>query len=109
MATRPIEFSADGRELYWLDSRGRDTAAVVAQDRETGTMRVLAEDRRADFTALLLDPLTDRPIAASSSRDNRVAIWRSPACRRIGGTGSRPINTTTRRQTGSITSAQPAG
>ena len=32
MATRAIEFSADGRELYWLDSRGRDTAAVVAKD-----------------------------------------------------------------------------
>ena len=30
MATRPIEVSDDG-ELFWLDSRGRDTAAVVVQ------------------------------------------------------------------------------
>jgi hypothetical protein len=55
VATRAIEFSADGRELYWLDSRGHDTAAVVAQDLENGAMRVLAEDPRADFTGLLLD------------------------------------------------------
>ena len=64
MATRPVEFSEDGRELYWLDSRGRNTAAVMAQDVESGTMRVLAEDQRADFTGLVLDPLTHRPIAA---------------------------------------------
>jgi dipeptidyl aminopeptidase/acylaminoacyl peptidase len=67
MATRAIEFSADGRELYWLDSRGRDTAAVVAQDLENGTTRVLAEDHRADFTQLLLDPITERPVAAAHS------------------------------------------
>jgi hypothetical protein len=30
VASRAIEFSADGCELHWLDSRGRDTAAVVA-------------------------------------------------------------------------------
>jgi dipeptidyl aminopeptidase/acylaminoacyl peptidase len=45
----------------------RDTAAVVAQNLETGTLQVLAEDRRADFTQLLLDPITDRPIAAARS------------------------------------------
>jgi dipeptidyl aminopeptidase/acylaminoacyl peptidase len=72
MATRAIEFSADGRELSWLDSRGRDTAAVVAQDLESGTTRVLAEDHRADFTGLLLDPITERPVAATRSFE-RVA------------------------------------
>jgi dipeptidyl aminopeptidase/acylaminoacyl peptidase len=67
MATRAIEFSDDGRELYWLDSRDRDTAAVVAQDLESGAMQVLAEDPRADFTNLLLDPVTQRPIAAAAT------------------------------------------
>jgi dipeptidyl aminopeptidase/acylaminoacyl peptidase len=65
MATRAIEISDDGRELYWLDSRGRDTAAVVAQDLQSGTFRVLAEDARGDFATLLLDPVTDRPVAAA--------------------------------------------
>jgi dipeptidyl aminopeptidase/acylaminoacyl peptidase len=72
MATRAIEFSADGRQLYWLDSRGRDTAAVVAQDLVSGTVRVLAEDRRADFTQLVLDPISERPVAAARSIE-RVA------------------------------------
>ena len=72
MATRAIEFSADGRELYWLDSRGRDTAAVIAQDLASDTVRVLAEDRRADFTALVLDPISERPVAGARSFE-RVA------------------------------------
>jgi dipeptidyl aminopeptidase/acylaminoacyl peptidase len=67
MATRAIEFSADGRELYWLDSRDRDTAAVVAQDLESGTRRVIADDRRADFTGIMLDPITEHPVAAARS------------------------------------------
>jgi len=67
IATRAIEFSADGGELYWLDSRGRDTVAVIAQDLASGTMRVLAEDPRADFTELLLDPINERPVAAVRS------------------------------------------
>ena len=73
VATRAIEFSADGRELYWLDSRGRDTAAVVAQDLASGTMRVLAEHPRADFTQLLLDPITERPVAAARSFER--VVW----------------------------------
>jgi hypothetical protein len=72
MATRAIEFSADGRELYWRDSRGRDTAAVVTQDLASGTMRVLAEDSRSDFTEVLLDPISERPVAAARAYE-RVA------------------------------------
>jgi hypothetical protein len=72
IATRAIEFSADGSELYWLDSRGRDTVAVIAQDLASGTMRVLAEDPCADFTELLLDPISERPVAAVRSFE-RVA------------------------------------
>jgi dipeptidyl aminopeptidase/acylaminoacyl peptidase len=72
MATRAIEFSADGRELYWLDSRGRDTAAVVEHDLASGTVRVLAQDPRADFTQLVLDPISERPVAAARSFE-RVA------------------------------------
>ena len=72
IVTRAIEFSADGSELYWLESRGRDTVAVIAQDLASGTMRVLAEDPRADFTELLLDPINERPVAAARSFE-RVA------------------------------------
>jgi len=64
MTTRPIEVSDDGTELYWLDSRGRDKAAVVAEDLNTGAKRVLAQDAQADFVEVALDPRTYRPFAA---------------------------------------------
>jgi dipeptidyl aminopeptidase/acylaminoacyl peptidase len=66
MSTRAIEFSADGTELYWLDSRGRDTAAVVAEDLGTGAKRVLAQDARADVVEFLLEPRSLRPFAAAA-------------------------------------------
>jgi hypothetical protein len=62
--TGMIEVSADGRTLYWLDSQGRDCAAVVAQDLESGRFTVLAEDASADFGKPVLDPVTCAPIAA---------------------------------------------
>ena len=71
MTTRMVEVSADGRELYWLDSRGRDTAAVTARDIASGAVRVLAEDPHSDFTAMLLDPESDRPIAAVCARERQ--------------------------------------
>jgi dipeptidyl aminopeptidase/acylaminoacyl peptidase len=66
MSTRPIEFSDDGKELFWLDARGRDKAAAVAQDLTTGATRVLAADPKADVIELTLEPLSYRPIAGAS-------------------------------------------
>jgi hypothetical protein len=80
MATRAIEFGADGRELYWLDSRGRDTAAVVAQHLASGRMTVLAEDPRADFTQLVLDPITRRPVSAQTGDDDLISRGRGSSC-----------------------------
>jgi dipeptidyl aminopeptidase/acylaminoacyl peptidase len=71
MTTRPFEFSDDDKELYWLDSRGRDKAALVAQDLASGAMRVLTEDAKADVADLTLTPLGTRPIAASSTYARR--------------------------------------
>lgn len=69
LTTRPIEYSDDGEELWWIDSRGRDKAALVGENTKTGTFRVLAEDKRADIHSILLDPVTRRPIAAASMFD----------------------------------------
>ena len=66
MSTRAVEFSDDGTELYWLDSRGRDTAALVAEDLRTGAKRVLVHDARADVVGFLTDPQSLRPVAATS-------------------------------------------
>ena len=58
--TAPAGFTADGKTLYWLDSRGRDTAALIAQDVATGRMTVIAQDARADIGGALADPKTGR-------------------------------------------------
>ncbi len=58
LTTSPLNFSADNRTLYWIDSRGRNTAALMAQDVATGAMRVIAQDARADISGALVDPKT---------------------------------------------------
>ncbi|MBH9551994.1 S9 family peptidase [Inhella gelatinilytica] len=58
--TRSLGFSADGRTLYWLDTRNRDTAAVFAEDTTTGQRTLLAEDARADLGATLRHPQTGK-------------------------------------------------
>lgn len=58
--TGPLNFTRDGKTLYWIDSRARDTAALVAQDVASGQMQVLAQDARADIRGALFDPKTGR-------------------------------------------------
>ena len=60
LATRPLDFTHDGRTLYWSDSRGRDRAAIVAQDVATGRMTPVGESARADVSGGLFDPRTGR-------------------------------------------------
>ena len=43
LTTHFAGFTADGRTLYWYESRGRNTAALIAEDTTTGAKRVLAE------------------------------------------------------------------
>ncbi|MGH6876726.1 MAG: S9 family peptidase [Rhizomicrobium sp.] len=55
-STMPTCFANDGERLYWLDSRGRDKAVLVAQDFASGAMRLVAEDARADIGGVLYEP-----------------------------------------------------
>lgn len=54
-----------GDTLYMVDSRGRDTAALVAVDEPAGETRVLAEDARADAGEVLIHPGTGEAQAVS--------------------------------------------
>lgn len=63
--TSPSGFSDDGKTLYWVDSRGRDTAALIAQDWASGAQTVLGQDARADLGNVLIDPRTGRVDAYS--------------------------------------------
>ncbi len=58
MTTHVAGYTTDGGTLYWLDSRGRDTAALFAEDTATGEKRLIASDPRADIGGTLQHPLT---------------------------------------------------
>jgi dipeptidyl aminopeptidase/acylaminoacyl peptidase len=56
----PAGFTTDGKTLYWLDSRGRDTGALIAQDVATGRKTIVAENGRADIGGAMASPKTGR-------------------------------------------------
>jgi len=60
VGTTPLEFTADGKTLYWRDTRGRDKAALMAQDLATGAMTVVAQDSRADIGQAIYDTQTGK-------------------------------------------------
>jgi dipeptidyl aminopeptidase/acylaminoacyl peptidase len=66
-STQPLGFTHDGKTLYWADSRGRDTAALLAQDLASGQTSVVAQDRRADIDDALFDPRSGRAQAFLSN------------------------------------------
>ena len=56
--TAPTGLTTDGKTLYTLDSRGRNTAALYAVDVASGDRKLLFEDKRADVGNALSDPKT---------------------------------------------------
>ncbi len=58
LSTAPAGYTSDGSTLYWIDSRGRNTAALIAQDTATGEKSVIAKDAKADVGGTLRDPVT---------------------------------------------------
>ncbi len=63
LTTRPLGFTTDGTSMYWADSRGRNTAALIEQDIASGKTKIIAEDARADITSAVPDMKTGRPLA----------------------------------------------
>ena len=58
LTTSPAGFTTDGKTLYWIDSRGRNTAALIAQDVATGKSRVIGQSDKADIGGVMADPMT---------------------------------------------------
>jgi dipeptidyl aminopeptidase/acylaminoacyl peptidase len=63
--TSPAGFTTDGKTLYWIDSRGRDKAALMAQDVATGAMSEVAASDKADIDGVLSNPKTGKVEAYS--------------------------------------------
>jgi dipeptidyl aminopeptidase/acylaminoacyl peptidase len=73
LSTGPTGFTSDGKTLYWLDSRHRDTAALVAQDVASGKSTVLAQSPRADIGNVLRDPRSGK--AQAYAEDYLKTEW----------------------------------
>ena len=58
LTTNPAGYTNDGSILYWLDSRGRNTAALYAEDVATGERTLIAENDKADIGGTIRDPKT---------------------------------------------------
>jgi dienelactone hydrolase len=68
-STEMLDFSADGRTLYMLDSRGRDKAALFAVDMATRNATLLAADDEADIVYADFDFNKRIPLAARANKD----------------------------------------
>ncbi len=58
LTTSPAGYTRDGSTLYWLDSRGRNTAALFAQDMASGEITLIAESDKADIGGTMRNPRT---------------------------------------------------
>ncbi|TWB14164.1 dipeptidyl aminopeptidase/acylaminoacyl peptidase [Nitrospirillum amazonense] len=58
LSTAPAGYTDDGKTLYWIDSRDRDTAALIAQDAASGATRIVGQSSKADISETLTDPKT---------------------------------------------------
>jgi dipeptidyl aminopeptidase/acylaminoacyl peptidase len=68
-----LEFSADDKTLYMLDSRGRDKAALVAVDMASKKTTLLAADDEADIAHVSFSGR--RPMAVRADRER--AHWQA--------------------------------
>src|SRR5438552_5791253 len=64
LTTQFVGFDVAGTTLYALDSRGRDKAALVTVDLDTGAPKVLTESTKADVSGTLTHPSTGKVQAA---------------------------------------------
>jgi dipeptidyl aminopeptidase/acylaminoacyl peptidase len=70
--TDPLGFEKNNRTLYFRDSRGRDTSALVAIDMPNGKPTVIFEDPKSDVEKTLVSEKTGKVQAVAINRERRV-------------------------------------
>lgn len=58
LTTSPVDFDKSGQAVYLLDSRGRDTAALVKLDPKSKATEVIASNEKADISDVMIHPIT---------------------------------------------------
>ena len=66
LTTTPISFNKTGDVLYMIDSRGRNTAALMAVNLNTGEKKLIFENQNADLSEIMVHP-TEKTIEAAAS------------------------------------------
>lgn len=66
-----VGFDASGKTLYFLDSRGRDTVALVTLDLKSAKPTVLGEDAKADVQSPIRHPKTGTIQAISAAYERK--------------------------------------
>ena len=79
LTTHPAGFDKSGNTLYIMDSRGRNTSALFAQNMETGEKTLLAEDARSDVTGLMVHPTEYTVQAVSFTYERKTWTLLDPA------------------------------
>jgi len=69
LTTQNSGFDKSGDVVYGVDSRGRNTAALVSTNLKTGEKKVIAEDPMADTTSVLTDPAERTVLAVGFTYD----------------------------------------
>jgi dipeptidyl aminopeptidase/acylaminoacyl peptidase len=72
LTTSPVGFDKAGTILYMIDSRNRNTGALMALDPDTGRQTLVAEDPRADVSDVLIHPTEKRVQAAAFTYERKV-------------------------------------
>ncbi len=65
LTTQPFGVDKSGENLYMVDSRGRNTAALATLNIKSGASKILGQDPRADVSDVMIHP-TERNLQAYS-------------------------------------------
>jgi dipeptidyl aminopeptidase/acylaminoacyl peptidase len=71
LTTQPVGFDKSGKMAYAIDSRGRNTGALVKIDTETKEKTLIAEDPRADASGAMVHPTENTVQAVSFTYDRQ--------------------------------------
>lgn len=71
LTTQPVGFDKTGKFAYAIDSRGRDTGALVKIDTDTKEKSLVAEDSKADASGAFVHPTENTVQAVSFTYDRQ--------------------------------------
>lgn len=66
LTTAPMDLSKDGKTLYMVDSRDRNTSALVAIDLASGASKTIHSDDKADISNAIMHPTKHYPQAVAT-------------------------------------------